>query len=55
MTLTLEVQENPETGELYLQFPNDMLARLGWHAGDELVWIDNKDRSWTLTQQIPTP
>ena len=32
----------------------DMLARLGWHAGDELAWIDNKDGSWTLTQQTPS-
>ena len=55
MTYTLEVQENAETGELYLQFSDDMLAHLGWHAGDELAWIDNGDGTWTLTPQTLTP
>ena len=33
---------------------DDMLTQLGWRVGDELQWIDNKDGSWTLTQQTPT-
>ena len=55
MTYTLEVQYDEETGDHYLQFSDEMLARLGWHAGDELTWIDNKDGSWTLAPQTPTP
>ncbi len=51
MNATLIVQYDEETGDHYLQFSDDMLAQLGWHIGDELQWIDNKDGSWTLTQQ----
>ena len=51
MNTTLTVQYDEETGDQYLQFDDDMLARLGWHAGDELAWIDNKDGSWTLALQ----
>ena len=48
MKLVLEVQADPETGELYLQFPDELIDQLGWALGDELTWIDNKDGSWTL-------
>ena len=58
MKLTLEVQEDPETGDLYLQFPDELIDQMGWSVGDELDWIDNKDGSWTLTKssadQAPT-
>ena len=52
--VTLTVEYDEETGDHYLQFDNDMLARLGWQAGDELIWIDNKDGSWTLAPQTPS-
>ena len=48
MKSVLEVQEDPETGELYLQFPDELIEQLGWALGDELTWTDNKDGSWTL-------
>ena len=50
MKLTLEVQEDPETGELYLQFPDELVDQLGWAVGDELNWTNNKDGTWTLTK-----
>ena len=50
MKSVLEVQEDPETGELYLQFPDELIEQLGWALGDELTWTDNKDGSWTLTK-----
>ena len=55
MKVTLDVQEDPETGDLYLQFTEEMLAELGWMIGDELDWIDNKDGSWTLRRKTSTP
>lgn len=48
LTWEATVQEDPETGELILSFPEDMLTKLGWQEGDELNWIDNQDGSWTL-------
>jgi hypothetical protein len=52
---TLTVKYDEKTGDHYLQFDDDMLAQLGWRVGDELQWIDNKDGSWTLTQQTQSP
>lgn len=45
---TLEVQEDPDTGEAMLQFPPEMLEAVGWKEGDVLEWKDNKDGSWSL-------
>ena len=55
MKFTLDLQEDSETGDLYLQFTEEMLAELGWMIGDELDWIDNKDGSWTLRRKTSTP
>ena len=45
---TVTVEEDPDTGELILPLPEDMLQLQGWVDGDTLEWIDNKDGSWTL-------
>ena len=31
---TIELQDDPETGELILPFPEDMLEETGWKEGD---------------------
>lgn len=45
---TLTVHEDPQSGDLYLQFTDDLLEKLGWEPGDSLAWIDNEDGTWTL-------
>ena len=47
---TLTVNEDPQSGDLYLQFSDDLLEKLGWKPGDSLAWIDNEDGTWTLTK-----
>jgi hypothetical protein len=48
----LEVQEDPETGELMLEFPPELLNQMGWSEGDTLEWLDNKDGiSWTISKK----
>lgn len=42
------VEEDPETGDLILPFPDDFLAEVGWHEGDTLEWVDLKDGSWAI-------
>lgn len=42
------VDLDPETGELILPLPADLLSMQGWKDGDELDWIDNGNGSWTL-------
>ena len=48
MRWIVTVEEDPETGELILPLPEDMLQLQGWVEGDTLEWIDNNDGSWTL-------
>ena len=44
----LEVQEDPETGELFIVFPESLMIQLGWKEGDDLVWVERPDGSWGI-------
>lgn len=44
----LEVQEDPETGELFVVFPESLMMQLGWKEGDDLVWEERPDGSWGI-------
>lgn len=48
---TLEVKEDPETGDGILEFPPELLERVGWKEGDTLVWTDRGDGTWSLTKK----
>lgn len=48
MSWTITVEEDPETGEIVLPLPEEMLKLQGWQEGDTLEWIDNNDGSWIL-------
>ena len=37
-SFTVRVEEDPATGDLVLPLPPESLDRLGWKAGDRLVW-----------------
>jgi hypothetical protein len=50
-TWTLEVQEDPETGDAILEFPPDLLESAGWKEGDNIKWEDLGDGSWSLTKK----
>jgi hypothetical protein len=45
---TITVEEDPETGEIILPLPEELLKMQGWVEGDTLEWIDNKDGSWSI-------
>ena len=45
---TVTVEEDPETGDIVLPLPQDLLDLQGWAEGDTLEWIDNKDGSWSI-------
>lgn len=51
---TIEVKEDPETGDQILEFPDDLMETAGWLPGDVIEWIDNKDGSWTLRKRDGT-
>jgi hypothetical protein len=48
---TLDVQEDPETGDCILQFPPELLEQAGWQEGDTLIWEDQGDGSWSLSKK----
>jgi hypothetical protein len=45
---TVIIDEDPDTGDLILPLPQDLLDSQGWVEGDTLTWIDNKDGSWSI-------
>jgi hypothetical protein len=47
-TWTINLEEDPETGDLILPLNDEILEGTGWQTGDSIEWIDNKDGSWTM-------
>jgi uncharacterized protein YuzE len=47
---TVEVQYDADTDDYYIQFTDEMLAQVGWQAGDVLTWTDLGDQQWQLTK-----
>ena len=45
---TSVVFEDPDTGELCIYLPEDMLQHLGWDEGTELEWREDADGVWSL-------
>ena len=48
---TLEVEEDLETGDAVLQFPEDLLKTAGWQEGDTLNWTDLGNGTWSLVKK----
>jgi hypothetical protein len=48
---TINVEEDPETGDCILPLPPDLLESAGWAEGDVLTWTDRGDGSWSLTKK----
>lgn len=40
--------EKDEYGDFFITIPEELCREQKWLPGDTLVWIDNKDGSWTL-------
>ncbi len=51
---TVTLEEDPESGDLILPFPEDMLKEVGWKEGDTLDWKDNKDGTFSITKKEVT-
>jgi bifunctional DNA-binding transcriptional regulator/antitoxin component of YhaV-PrlF toxin-antitoxin module len=48
---TVDLQEDPITSDMILEFPPEVLEQAGWREGDSLIWKDNGDGSFMLTKQ----
>ena len=45
---TVTLEEDPETKELVMPIPLDLLNQMGWDVGDTLSWEDNHNGSFAL-------
>jgi hypothetical protein len=51
-TWTVELEQDPETGDVVMPLPGEALEANGWQIGDELTWsIDEQTRQVTLTKR----
>ena len=48
-TYTVQLLED-EDGELILPFPDELLKELDWKPGDQLMWTDNGDGTYSITK-----
>jgi hypothetical protein len=49
----VELEEDPETGDLVMPLPPAMLEALGWKIGDDLTWnIDEATKEVSLTKTV---
>lgn len=47
---TISVSVGPD-GAPYIVFPDDLMQQLSWQEGDDILWIDNKDDTYTLKKR----
>ncbi len=47
----LTVQEDPESGDLFLLFPQTLLDSVGWKEGDVIDWTKDENGSWILSKK----
>lgn len=48
---TIHLEQDPETGDLIMPLPTDLLNQVGWDFGDTLVWEDLHNGSWSLRKK----
>lgn len=44
-------QEDPETGDLFLPLPPELLERMGWTIGDTLLWSTDEQGRWVIRRE----
>lgn len=51
MKQTLNVVEDPQTGDLLLDLTEELCNEMGWKVGDTLQWEKLDDGSWSLKKK----
>ena len=51
MSYIVTLETDPETGDLVLPLPEELLKEAGWKTGDTLDWKDNGDGTFSMTKQ----
>lgn len=50
---TTEVKEDPQTGDLYIEFDDEVIKTLGWEEGDTLIWEGNHSTYYVRKKDVP--
>ena len=48
---TIQLIEDPETGDLILPLTSDILNQVGWDEGDTLLWEELPNGSFSITKR----
>ena len=48
---TVTLEEDPDTGDLIMPIPQEVLDLQGWSEGDTLEWLDQGNGSWQLQKK----
>jgi len=51
MSYIITLENDPETGDLIMPLPDELLKEAGWQTGDTLDWKDNGDGTYTMTKK----
>lgn len=51
--MIVTIEEDPETGELFLPLPEEILNILGVEIGDTLVWEIEEDGTTSIKKKEP--
>ena len=46
----LNLEKIPDSDDLMVTLPDDLLQQVGWKIGDIVKWIDNNDGSWSIVK-----
>lgn len=51
ITYEVTTQEDPETGDVILPLPPELLEKMGWKEGDTLDWKQSENGAWILSKK----
>lgn len=50
-TYEVLLQEDPETGELILPIPPELMKQMGWREGDDLSFDQDDQGRWIISKK----
>lgn len=50
-TFEVTTHEDPETGDLILPIPQELLEKMGWKEGDELSFDKDTEGRWVISKK----
>ena len=52
----ITVEESDDgSGDLVLPLNDEIMESAGWKIGDTIIWIDNKDGTWSIKKKENEP